>query len=559
MKGQTLITDPFSPVVLYHPGAHRLDRRQLYGRHSAGENFLTAFLEQTEGPDVFALCESRAHFAAFTRAVAASGRHDLVPRHVRRTDIQTLGSRGLVHIPDPDIADEARIRNFLRDDLYSVCGLHHSLPSYDIIEGIQAMCVAPVMPWDALICTSRASHAVIRRIIDNAEDNLRRRLGARRFHRPMTPVIPLAVHTRRFQHDERARRRWRRQLGIAEETIAVLYFGRLSVHNKASPFQLAQAMELAARAGRTRFELILCGWFESPLHRRAFLSVAQGMAPSVRFHQVDGRKPDARSSLWSAADIFCSLSDNIQETFGLTVIEAMAAGLPVVASNWDGYREAVTHGVNGILIDTWMPPVSLADAGYRYFSRVDDYGQFVGGVSQFCVVDLGQVADWLVRLGTDRSLRRRIGAAASRHAAYGFDWKAVFPRYQKLWRKQATFLAAARRRGLVEPLTNWKSYDPAFSFAGFPSKRPDSSIVVSKGPHFERWNQLVTSDGIVLNASVLARRSEFRALRDAIAKSDPISLKRLITTFHVDVRDTVVRTVYWAVKVGLLQFKLKSD
>jgi hypothetical protein len=108
-------------------------------------------------------------------------------------------------------------------------------------------------------------------------------------------------------------------------------------------------------------------------------------------------------------------------------------------------------------------------------------------------------------------------------------------------------------------LTNWKSYDPAFSFAGFPSKRPDSSIVVSKGPHFERWNQLVTSDGIVLNASVLARRSEFRALRDAIAKSDPISLKRLITTFHVDVRDTVVRTVYWAVKVGLLQFKLKSD
>ena len=42
--------------------------------------------------------------------------------------------------------------------------------------------------------------------------------------------------------------------------------------------------------------------------------------------------------LWAAADVFLSLVDNIQETFGITPLEAMAAGLPVVASDWDGYR-----------------------------------------------------------------------------------------------------------------------------------------------------------------------------------------------------------------------------
>ena len=38
-------------------------------------------------------------------------------------------------------------------------------------------------------------------------------------------------------------------------------------------------------------------------------------------------------------DIFVSLSDNIQETFGLTPLEGMASGLPVVATDWNGYRD----------------------------------------------------------------------------------------------------------------------------------------------------------------------------------------------------------------------------
>ena len=40
----------------------------------------------------------------------------------------------------------------------------------------------------------------------------------------------------------------------------------------------------------------------------------------------------------AASDMFISLADSYQETFGLTPIEAMASELPVVASNWNGYR-----------------------------------------------------------------------------------------------------------------------------------------------------------------------------------------------------------------------------
>ena len=59
---------------------------------------------------------------------------------------------------------------------------------------------------------------------------------------------------------------------------------------------------------------------------------AAKLCPSVHTVTLDGRKAEERGKAWAAADVFCSLSDNIQETFGISPIEAMAAGLPVVVS-----------------------------------------------------------------------------------------------------------------------------------------------------------------------------------------------------------------------------------
>ncbi|CAO0821436.1 hypothetical protein DFAR_2330023 [Desulfarculales bacterium] len=64
-------------------------------------------------------------------------------------------------------------------------------------------------------------------------------------------------------------------------------------------------------------------------------------------------------NLLTAVDIFVSPSDNLQETFGLAIIEAMAAGLPVVASDFSGYRDLVAEGRTGFLI----PSLGSADYG----------------------------------------------------------------------------------------------------------------------------------------------------------------------------------------------------
>ncbi|TRZ77251.1 MAG: glycosyltransferase [Deltaproteobacteria bacterium] len=79
----------------------------------------------------------------------------------------------------------------------------------------------------------------------------------------------------------------------------------------------------------------------------------QGFCPCVRVLVADSRDADARRQSW-AADLFISLSDNIQVTFGLTPIGAMVAGMPVVVTDLDGYKETVSEEVDGFRIPTFI-------------------------------------------------------------------------------------------------------------------------------------------------------------------------------------------------------------
>jgi phosphatidylinositol alpha-mannosyltransferase len=61
-----------------------------------------------------------------------------------------------------------------------------------------------------------------------------------------------------------------------------------------------------------------------------------------------------------SAHVFCAPNTGF-ESFGLVLLEAMAAGLPIVASNIDAFAAVVTHGVEGLLVRP-EDPQALADA-----------------------------------------------------------------------------------------------------------------------------------------------------------------------------------------------------
>ena len=132
------------------------------------------------------------------------------------------------------------------------------------------------------------------------------------------------------------------------------------------------------------------------------------MCSSDLFVRVDGRAPDVRFSIWSVADMFISFSDNIQESFGLTPVEAMAAGLPSVVSDWDGYRDTVRDGLDGFSIPTIAPRGGLGgDLAYWYENDWLSYANYIGAVGQYTAVDLRAAEQAIVDLASNPDLRAR--------------------------------------------------------------------------------------------------------------------------------------------------------
>jgi phosphatidylinositol alpha-mannosyltransferase len=84
---------------------------------------------------------------------------------------------------------------------------------------------------------------------------------------------------------------------------------------------------------------------------------SHGLSDIVFLGQV---ADDAMPTLYKSADVFCSPAIG-GESFGIVLLEAMAAGIPVVASDIEGYRDVISSGKQGLLV----PPRNeraLADA-----------------------------------------------------------------------------------------------------------------------------------------------------------------------------------------------------
>jgi len=553
---------PPNAAIFYDPDGYDTAAGPILGRRVAGEEFLRAFVRHSGFDRLHAVVRLSAHGEHFRRQVAQMGATvpaDWVP-HDEPHRIEGMGS---LFLPGPGLPQYAWQRRRHRQDAYSLCGVTHTTCTDRTMDSLGDLLVSPTQPWDALVCTSRAVRDMVRRLLQEHAYYLRDRLGAQRIEGPQLPVIPLGVDCEALTLPPAARPAWRARLGIAENDVAALMLGRLSHATKVNPLPMYLALGRAARAAAApgrRVHLILAGWFEGPAAERAFREPPTALCPEVTVHVLDGRAPEVRREIWAAADFFTLLVDNIQETFGLAPVEAMAAGLPVVVSDWDGFRDTVEDGVQGFRIPTLMATAG-GDLASRYAVWADSYHDYAAGVGQFVAVDVAAAEAAYRTLIADPERRRAMAAAARAHARAKYDWRVVIGQYRALWdeldrlRQGAAAAgserappAAGRERVPLRP-------NPFAVFAAYPTRRLAAGMrfMLAPGASHEALRRLVAVPGAVVRAPLLPTPAELEAVLDRLAKDGPASLDELAALVAPGRRLRLARSLAWLAKLDLVR------
>lgn len=158
---------------------------------------------------------------------------------------------------------------------------------------------------------------------------------------PETAVvqIPLGIDTEGFGTPSTAPSRWRSQHQIPERAPVVLYVARV-VPTKNVPLFLEVAEQVLAVRGDAVFVLVGGG---SELDRLRSSRVAVERPGSIRL--LGPRFGAELVDAYHGSDVFLSTSD--YEGFGLAVVEAMAAGKPVVSTAAGGVADLIVEGQTG--------------------------------------------------------------------------------------------------------------------------------------------------------------------------------------------------------------------
>ena len=217
-------------------------------------------------------------------------------------------------------------------------------------------------------------------------------------------IIPSAVNTQRFAPVPRDLAR--RRIGLPQDGLVIAYVGRML--SRKDPRNIVRALALL----RTRWPevppptLLLVGGETSAPDPAATPEIGAlmrlgdelGMRSQMRF--VGKQQPDALRDYYSAADVV--VTTPWYEPFGLTPLEAMACGRPVIGSAVGGITYTIQDGATGYLV----PPR-----------------------------DPKALAERLAYLLQRPALRRRMGEAARQRVAREFIWPTVAERSAALYER----------------------------------------------------------------------------------------------------------------------------
>jgi glycogen synthase len=154
-------------------------------------------------------------------------------------------------------------------------------------------------------------------------------------------VIPIGIDPTKFLTASPNKERVRERFGVSTSDKLILFVGRLT-HQKGCEY-LIRSIPYVAKYHNVKLIIVGDGYMRGELE---YIAQSTGEAWRIRF---TGFISDSEVvDLMMSSDVM--VIPSVYEPFGVVALEAMAARLPIVASNVDGLAEIVKHEYNGILV-----------------------------------------------------------------------------------------------------------------------------------------------------------------------------------------------------------------
>lgn len=253
-----------------------------------------------------------ASFAWFANRALAQGRYDIIHSHERIFQADLFTMHGVPH------------RFWTREIRGKGLSLHDRVTAW--VEGKLAR--DPACQY--LLPVSTLARDQYQREFPEAEGRLR--------------VMHPGIDTERFSPAQRPvwRQELRGRFGIGSADFVLLFVG-MNFELKGLGQLIAALGQARAQRPQTAITLLVAGKGDTAGFRK--LAARHGVQDSVRFAGVQ----HDMEKLYAAADAHALLSGF--DTFGMTVLEAMASGLPVLITATVGARDLVADGVQGYIVD----------------------------------------------------------------------------------------------------------------------------------------------------------------------------------------------------------------
>jgi glycosyltransferase involved in cell wall biosynthesis len=421
---QILIVEP------PHPTSYAQFSKPPYsGSREVRESFLRGLLRCSEIPRVLILSSNRN--ASEWRAILKQSNASCDAAVVTLDSLlDTKAGDDIVLTPmQTDLTSSIYLRQMMRRPAWPIVGMTHDLSHPIFFNSLLLAQISGVRAGDAIVCCSRAAKSALEQLSAHA-----RLLANLPDERLAFPVIAHGIDLDRCTKSDR--KEARRKLSMPSDALFFLYFGRIGRGSKADLAGLIQ--EFSACQLPQNSCLIIAGG----VGNRGDASYLEELRRQSSELDLQDRvlfwgNPDAaqKDQLYSSADVFVSPANSFQESFGLALLEAMAYSLPILASDWTGYRDIVEDGRTGYLVRT-----SLAGDTARRLAELPfcDPVHLHDMLSANVVIDFDEVGARMRRLANDPGLRERLGRAGLDRVNRHFTLDGMVQSYCVLWSELAS-------------------------------------------------------------------------------------------------------------------------